>query len=208
MLSVRGVSQARILGWVAISFSKGSSRPGILPGSCALQAQATGEWMSYRGSPLYIHTFSKFLTKSRYSYSRDASVVALVSALIVCHLDCGDSVLPDFSPHPQQSCSRCTRMNLLKIHLIMSSPPEWSPAFSLCPEDPLNSVTNKRLYNLAPVYPSSLISCHTPTFILCTIAALSFCPFPSWPCPICYSYGPSPSSPCLQTKVVQHDFYS
>ena len=76
-----------------------------------------------QGKPT-LHTFSKFLTKSRYSYSRDASVVALVSVLIVCHMDCGDSILPDFSPHPQQSCSRCTRMNLLKIHLIMSSPPE------------------------------------------------------------------------------------
>ena len=81
--------------------------------------------MSYRGSPLtYIHSCSKFLTKSRYSYSRDAPVVALVSVLTICHLDCRDGILPDFSPHPQQSSSRCTRMNLLKIHLIMSSPPE------------------------------------------------------------------------------------
>ena len=165
--------------------------------------------MSYRGSPLtYIHSCSKFLTKSRYSYSRDAPVVALVSVLTICHLDCRDGILPDFSPHPQQSSSRCTRMNLLKIHLIMSSPPERSPAFPLCPEDPLNSVTNKRLYSLAPVYPSSLIACHTPTFMLCTMAALIFCPFPNWPCPVLYySYGPYPSSPYLQIKVVQHDFY-
>ena len=36
--SVHGILQARILKWVAISFSKGSSWPGIEPGSPALQA--------------------------------------------------------------------------------------------------------------------------------------------------------------------------
>ena len=35
--SVHGISQARILEWVAISSSKGSSCPGIKPGSPALQ---------------------------------------------------------------------------------------------------------------------------------------------------------------------------
>jgi len=34
--SVRGISQARILDWVAISFSRGSSQPGIEPASLAL----------------------------------------------------------------------------------------------------------------------------------------------------------------------------
>ena len=38
--SVHGISQARILKWVAISFSRGSSRPGIEPGSPALQLDA------------------------------------------------------------------------------------------------------------------------------------------------------------------------
>ena len=34
--SVYGIFQARILEWFAISFSRGSSRPGIEPGSSAL----------------------------------------------------------------------------------------------------------------------------------------------------------------------------
>ena len=38
--TVRGVFQARVLEWVAISFSRGSSQPGIEPGSPALQADA------------------------------------------------------------------------------------------------------------------------------------------------------------------------
>ena len=36
--SVHGILQARMLEWVAISFSRGSSCPGIEPGSPALQA--------------------------------------------------------------------------------------------------------------------------------------------------------------------------
>ena len=38
--SVHGIFQARILEWVAISFSRGSSPPGIQPGSPALQAES------------------------------------------------------------------------------------------------------------------------------------------------------------------------
>ena len=38
--SIHGILQARILEWVAISFSRGSSRPGIEPRSPALQADA------------------------------------------------------------------------------------------------------------------------------------------------------------------------
>ena len=45
--SVRGVSQARILDWVAISFSRGSSDPGIKPTSL-LQADSLP--LSYLGS--------------------------------------------------------------------------------------------------------------------------------------------------------------
>ena len=37
---VHGIFQARVLEWVAISFSRGSSHPGIEPGSPALQADA------------------------------------------------------------------------------------------------------------------------------------------------------------------------
>ena len=38
--SVHGILQARILEWVAISFSRGSSYPEIEPGSHALQADS------------------------------------------------------------------------------------------------------------------------------------------------------------------------
>ena len=38
--SVHGIFQARVLEWIAISFSRGSSRPGIKPGSPVLQADA------------------------------------------------------------------------------------------------------------------------------------------------------------------------
>ncbi|CAI9162923.1 unnamed protein product [Rangifer tarandus platyrhynchus] len=38
--SIHGILQARILKWVAISFSRGSSRPGMEPGSPVLQADS------------------------------------------------------------------------------------------------------------------------------------------------------------------------
>ena len=38
--SVHGILQARILEWVTISFSRGSSQPRIEPGSPALEADA------------------------------------------------------------------------------------------------------------------------------------------------------------------------
>ena len=38
--SVHGIFQARVLEWVAISFSRGSSNPGIEPRSPTLQADA------------------------------------------------------------------------------------------------------------------------------------------------------------------------
>ena len=51
--SVHGISQARILEWVAISFSKGSSQPGIelmSPVSPALQVDSLDP-LSHGGSP-------------------------------------------------------------------------------------------------------------------------------------------------------------
>ena len=39
-LSVNGILQARILEWVAIPFSRGSSHPGIEPGSLILQTDS------------------------------------------------------------------------------------------------------------------------------------------------------------------------
>ena len=46
--SVHGISQARILEWVAISFSRGPPDPGIEPGSPALQAVSAGRLLHCR----------------------------------------------------------------------------------------------------------------------------------------------------------------
>ena len=54
--SVHGIFQARILEWVAISFSRGSSPPGIesSPGSPALQADPLPTEL--QGKPLEVDT--------------------------------------------------------------------------------------------------------------------------------------------------------
>ena len=54
--SLLGSSVHGILEWVAISFSRGSSPPGIKPGSPALQADST-IWAT-RGLPYYRNNFS------------------------------------------------------------------------------------------------------------------------------------------------------
>ena len=56
--SILGILQARILEWVAIPFSRGSSRPGINPGSPALQADSLpskrpGKPRAKQSSPIY-----------------------------------------------------------------------------------------------------------------------------------------------------------
>ena len=51
--SVHGTSQARILEWVAISFSRGSSQPRIKPVSPALKVDSLP--LNHQGSP-YTHT--------------------------------------------------------------------------------------------------------------------------------------------------------
>ena len=48
--SVQGILQARIVEWVAISFSRVSSHPGIKPGSPALQQ--TLYYLGHQGNPL------------------------------------------------------------------------------------------------------------------------------------------------------------
>ena len=48
--SVHGILKARILEWVAIPFSRGSSHPGIEPGSSALWEDSYN--LSHQGSPL------------------------------------------------------------------------------------------------------------------------------------------------------------
>ena len=46
--SVHGIFQGRVLEWIAISFSRASSDPGIKPGSLALQQ--TLYYLSHQGS--------------------------------------------------------------------------------------------------------------------------------------------------------------
>ena len=54
--SVHGILCARILEWVAISFSRGSSLPGIEPGSPALQADSF--FYQLRKPPVFLYTDS------------------------------------------------------------------------------------------------------------------------------------------------------
>ena len=55
--SVHGILQARTLEWVATSFSRGSSDPGIKPMSPALQGDSLA--VSHLGSPLKYYTWLK-----------------------------------------------------------------------------------------------------------------------------------------------------
>ena len=57
--SVHGILQARILAWVAISSSRGSSRPKDQPASPALQVDSSP--LSYLGSPVTFVSFCKKL---------------------------------------------------------------------------------------------------------------------------------------------------
>ena len=51
--SIHGISQARILEWVAVSFSRKEFRPGIEPRSPALQADST-IWATREAQENYI----------------------------------------------------------------------------------------------------------------------------------------------------------
>ena len=61
--SVHEIFQARILEWVAISFSRGSPNPGIKPGSPALQADSFTNWATREA--LYKYRASLLSTVSR-----------------------------------------------------------------------------------------------------------------------------------------------
>ena len=77
--SVHGILQARILEWIAISFSRGSSDPGIEPGSPTLEADAlTFEppvekkslpWLLRQHSWFFSHLYCYFLSVSFTSFS-------------------------------------------------------------------------------------------------------------------------------------------
>ena len=56
--SVEGVSQARILKWIAISFSRGSLKPGIEPGSPTQQADSLPSESSGKSLWLLINLIS------------------------------------------------------------------------------------------------------------------------------------------------------
>ena len=61
--SVHGILWARILEWVAISFSRGSSLPGIKPGSPALQADSFFYQLSHWGNPRFSYTQTLIVCK-------------------------------------------------------------------------------------------------------------------------------------------------
>ena len=61
--SVHGILWTRILEWVAISFSRGSSLPGIKPGSPALQADSFFYQLSHWGNPRFSYTQTLIVCK-------------------------------------------------------------------------------------------------------------------------------------------------
>ena len=77
--SVRGISQARILEWVAISFSRGYSRAEIEPGSPALQVDSL--LTKHQRKSLVFYSFTKDLL---YKYSSKDENVKVLLALISC----------------------------------------------------------------------------------------------------------------------------
>ena len=69
--SVHGISQARILRWVAISFSRESFDPGVEPTSPALQADSVP--LCHLRSPCHYHT---------HHYSSDCTLIIKATLLI------------------------------------------------------------------------------------------------------------------------------
>ena len=63
--SVHGIFQARILEWIAISYSRGSANPGIKPGSLASPA---GRFFTTAlpGKPMYVLRVCKYNTQGIY----------------------------------------------------------------------------------------------------------------------------------------------
>ena len=59
--SVHGILQARILEWVAIPFSRGSSWPGIVPSSLSLQADSFTIWATREALILFLNSLKKNL---------------------------------------------------------------------------------------------------------------------------------------------------
>ena len=55
--SVHGIFQARVLEWIDISYSRGSSDPGIEPGSPALQANALPSEPPGKPKHIFIHLY-------------------------------------------------------------------------------------------------------------------------------------------------------
>ena len=56
--SVHGIFQARVLEWIAISFSRGSSNPGIETGASALEADTLPSEPPGKSSIMYVYTVS------------------------------------------------------------------------------------------------------------------------------------------------------
>ena len=78
--SVHEIFQARILEWVAISFSRGSSQLGIEPGSPALQILYQ---LSYKGSPEYTEWYKIGLNDPD---NHDGVITHLQSDILKCEV--------------------------------------------------------------------------------------------------------------------------
>ena len=76
--SVHGISQARILEWMAISFFKDLPHPGIKPSSPALQADSLS--LSHLGNP----TLNTFLTGE--DFHSDQVLMRSKASRLQCHM--------------------------------------------------------------------------------------------------------------------------
>ena len=155
--SVHGISQERILKWVAIFFSRGSSNPGIKPMSPALQVDTLP--LSYQGSPLkYPVVFVQLLSlvlrfatpwtaarQSSLPFTISLSLLKLISIesvmplnhLILCHpLLLLPSIFPSIRIFSNESA------------LCFRSPKHWSFSFSTSPSNEYSGLISFRLTSL------------------------------------------------------------
>ena len=102
--SVRGISQARILEWIAISYFKRSSQP-----RDQTHVSCIGRWILYHRATWDTHIRSKYLLYSNSRRSKTTSYVGLTSPQISLWLSQVDSVLRQhgFIWHPNVSWKGC-----------------------------------------------------------------------------------------------------
>ena len=90
--SVHGILQAKILGWAAIPFSRGSSQPGIEPGSPALAVRLFIVWATRKSQEALLSNksnpinpiFNKYQSKGLIFLATEVFVVRAVLWIVGC----------------------------------------------------------------------------------------------------------------------------